>query len=45
MENNKIFLPKTDSYYLLKDPQKGISVISSKNYKEGDIISRNYIAI
>jgi len=45
MENNKIILPETEGYYLQKDPQKGIAVIASKNFKEGDVISRNYIAV
>jgi hypothetical protein len=45
MPNNKILLPDTDNYFLVKDPQKGISVIANKGYQIGEIISKNYIAI
>jgi SET domain-containing protein len=42
---NIISLPETDFYYLKKDPIKGISVVSLRNFIKGDIISRNYAAI
>jgi SET domain-containing protein len=45
MLKNKISLPETDNYYLVKDPLKGISVIANKEFKVGEFISKNYIAV
>jgi hypothetical protein len=42
--NNRIILPETDNYYLLKDPIKGICLIANKQYEINDIITTNYIA-
>ena len=35
--NNRIILPETDNYYLLKDPIKGICLIANKQYEINDI--------
>ena len=42
---NEILLPQTSSYCLKKDPVKGVGVYSLKDFKAGDIISKNYTAI
>lgn len=42
--DNRIILPETDHYYLLKHPVKGICVIANRHYGVNAIISTNYTA-
>ena len=42
---HKIQLPQTSFYYLRNHPLKGIGVYSLRDFKIGEMISKNYVAI